>query len=90
MADPDAYLMKSTHIFIDPDGDVIAVDNFQKIDRNIPGELGRYHGCWCLGSLRRRDISSHGIGSLSGSLYSTPAEGFQLPIASQCREMIKM
>ena len=24
-------------------------------------ELGKYHGCWCPGSLRRQDISSHDI-----------------------------
>ena len=71
MADPDAWLIKSTHIFIDPGGDVIAADNFQKIDRNIPGEQGQYHGCWWPGSLRHRDISNHGINSISGSLYST-------------------
>ena len=23
--------------------------------------LGQYHGCWCPGSLRRQDISSHDI-----------------------------
>ena len=27
----------------------------------ISVELGQYHGCWCPGSLRRKDISSHDI-----------------------------
>ena len=30
-------------------------------DRVISIWLGQYHGCSCLGSLRRQDISSHGI-----------------------------
>ena len=30
-------------------------------DRVISVYLGQYHGCWCPGSLRRQDISSHGI-----------------------------
>ena len=30
-------------------------------DRVISVELGQYHGCWCPGSLRRQDISSHDI-----------------------------
>ena len=30
-------------------------------DRVFPVYLGQYHGCWCPGSLRRKDISSHDI-----------------------------
>ena len=30
-------------------------------DRVISVWLGQYHGCWCTGSLRRQDISSHDI-----------------------------
>ena len=30
-------------------------------DRVISVYLGHYHGCWCPGSLRRQDISSHDI-----------------------------
>ena len=30
-------------------------------DRVISVKLGQYHGCWCPGSLRRQDISSHDI-----------------------------
>ena len=30
-------------------------------DRVISVWLGQYHGCWCPGSLRRQDISSHDI-----------------------------
>ena len=28
-------------------------------DQVISVKLGQYHGCWCSGSLRRQDISSH-------------------------------
>ena len=31
---------------------------------NILGELSQYHGCWCLGCLRRQSISSQGIDSV--------------------------
>ena len=30
-------------------------------DRNIPGKLGQYIGCWCPGSFHRHVISSHNI-----------------------------
>ena len=30
-------------------------------DRVNSVQLGQYHGCWCPGSLRRQDISSHDI-----------------------------
>ena len=30
-------------------------------NRNIPGELGHYHGCWCPGDPSRQGISNHGI-----------------------------
>ena len=30
-------------------------------DRVISVQLGQCHGCWCPGSLRRQDISSHDI-----------------------------
>ena len=30
-------------------------------DRVNSVKLGQYHGCWCPGSLRRHDISSHAI-----------------------------
>ena len=30
-------------------------------DRVNSVKLGQYHGCWCPGSLRRQDISSHDI-----------------------------
>ena len=30
--------------------------------------LGQYHGCWCLGSLRRQDISSHDINYVGSGL----------------------
>ena len=36
-------------------------------NQNIPGELGQYHDCWRLGSLRRRDISNHGIEYVRGT-----------------------
>ena len=28
-------------------------------DRIIPVQPSHYHGCWCLGSLKRQDISTH-------------------------------
>ena len=31
------------------------------LTRVISVQLGQYHGCWCPGSLRRQDISSHNI-----------------------------
>ena len=31
------------------------------LTRNIPGELGQYHGCWCPGSLCCQAINSHGV-----------------------------
>ena len=33
-------------------------------DRVNSVQLGQYHGCWCPGSLRRQDISSHHIDSI--------------------------
>ena len=43
------------------------IGNMKSLTPNVRGtefsrfQLGRYHGCWCPGSLRHQDISSHNI-----------------------------
>ena len=39
-------------------------------ERDIPGELRQYNGCWCPGPLRRQDINSHAISKFRGMIES--------------------
>ena len=39
---------------------------------NIPGELGQFHGCWCLRFLRHQVISSQGIDCVGQTCWCFP------------------
>ena len=55
---------------------------------NILWYQGQYHGCWCLGSLRRQVITNHAIDYASWIGPCFHKRGFQLHVPSQCWKMV--
>ena len=51
-------------------------------NRNIPCELGQYHGCWCPGSFRYQGINSHSIYYVRKQVFVTYEEGYQILVPS--------
>ena len=48
--------------------------------RDIPGQLGQHHDCWCPGSLHCQGISSHGLWKIKREIFVLHEGGFQLPV----------
>ena len=48
-----------------------------------------YHGSWCPGFLHRQGINRYGIDHMGEQVLIFHRDGFQLPLPSQCWEIIK-
>ena len=56
--------------------------------RNIPGKLGQYHGCWCLGTLFHQGISSHQDDCKMGTLLLSLEVNLEQSMMLGCQEII--